>query len=563
MYLIIAMTLFMFIVNAQFAWMNINKIKDIGLKKTEEAITQSHKAQIKTATDTLAATLAVALKSVANPSDQQKVLQDMLKDIRFEEDNSGYFFVYRDTVNIVMGPNPELQGQDLGQMKDPNGIFVIRELAAIAAKGGGFLEYIWQKAGKGDTPKIGYATRIAGTDYWIGAGVFTDTSEAYLTNLRKDLKNITEARSYYMIFTVGAIFVGLTLLSLYIISGIIKALQSLIVSFQDIAQGEGDLTKRIAITGKDEINELADWFNQFLDKLRTIIQQVAEDAVSVKKSSTELLAISGNLLENSQITSTQADAVANSAEEMSTNLNTVAAAMEESSDNANMVATAAEEMSATINEIAQNSEKARAISDQAVRQAENASQKIAELGKAADKIGKVTETITEISEQTNLLALNATIEAARAGEAGKGFAVVANEIKVLARQTAEATKDIKANIDGVQTTTESTVETINEISKVINQVNDIVAGIATAVEEQSAATSEIADSIARTSSGIQEVNEHVSQSSIVATDISQEISGVNRAATELSTSSSQIQRRAEDLTTLSHQLSEIVGRFKV
>lgn len=563
MYLIIAMTLFMFIVNAQFSWMNINKIKDIGLRKTEEAISNSHRIQIKVSTDTLAATLAATLKSTNSPAEQEHMLQELLKDIRFEEDGSGYFFVYKDTTNVVMGPNPQMQGQDLSQMKDPNGVFVIRELFELAKKGGGFLEYLWPKPGKGDTAKIGYAAPIPGTAYWIGTGVYTDSSETYLINLRKELKGITEARSYYMIFTVGIIFAGLTLVSMYIISGIIKSLKSLIVSFQDIAQGEGDLTKRIVITGKDEINELADWFNQFLGKLQVIIQQVAEDAVSVKKSSTELLAISGSLAETSGLTSSRADRVANSASEMSSNLNTVAAAMEESSDNANMVATAAEEMSATINEIAENSEKARAISDQAVQQAKTASMKISELGRAADKIGKVTETITEISEQTNLLALNATIEAARAGEAGKGFSVVANEIKELARQTAEATKDIKANIEGVQSTTESTVITIDEISKVIHQVNDIVAGIATAVEEQSAATSEIADSISRTSSGIQEVNQHVNHSSVVAEEITREIHGVNESSSELSDNGNQIQKRAEDLNVLSHQLSEIVSRFKV
>ena len=206
-------------------------------------------------------------------------------------------------------------------------------------------------------------------------------------------------------------------------------------------------------------------------------------------------------------------------------------------------------MSATINEIAENSEKARSISDQAVQQAKTASMKISELGRAADKIGKAIETIAEISEKTNLLALNATIEAARAGEAGKGFSVVANEIK--------------ANIEGAQTTTESTVITIDEISKVINQVNDIVAGIATAVEEQSAATSEIADSISRTSSGIQEVNQHVSHSSVVAEEITRKIHEVNEASSELSDNGNQIQKRAEDLNALSHQLSEIVNRFKV
>jgi len=143
-------------------------------------------------------------------------------------------------------------------------------------------------------------------------------------------------------------------------------------------------------------------------------------------------------------------------EETTTRVQTVAAAAEEMS--VNMVAAAAEEMSATIAEIASNTEKTSAITNTAVAQSEKASAQIHELGGAAQEVGKVTESITEISEQTNLLALNATIEAARAGEVGKGFAVVANEIKEFAKQTAEATNEIKGKISEIQDVTSSFTE---------------------------------------------------------------------------------------------------------
>lgn len=287
MYLIIAMTLVMFVVNAQFAWVNINKIKEIGLGKTEEAIDFSHSAQIKVSVDTLAATLATVLKSAGSAPEQERMLLDMLKDVRFDEDKSGYFFVYKDTVNIVTGPNPELQGRDLKDMKDANGIFVIRELFERARNGGGFLEYLWPKPGKGAAPKIGYATMIPGTAYWIGTGVYTDASEAYLANLGQELKSITEARSYFMLFTVGAIFVCLTLLSMYIISGIVQALRSLIGSFQDIAHGEAQavLTKRIAITSVDEIGILSSEFNSLMESINnlSVFKKVIEEDDSLEE----------------------------------------------------------------------------------------------------------------------------------------------------------------------------------------------------------------------------------------------------------------------------------------
>jgi methyl-accepting chemotaxis protein len=191
----------------------------------------------------------------------------------------------------------------------------------------------------------------------------------------------------------------------------------------------------------------------------------------------------------------RSNSVAGAAEAMSATMNSVAAASEQTATNVNMVASATEEMTATVQEIAHNSEKARTITESAVTQAGSASQKVGELGRAANEISNVTEVITEISEQTNLLALNATIEAARAGEAGKGFAVVANEIKELAKQTAQATQEIKAKIEGIQGSTAGTVNQIEQITGVINEVNEIVGTIATAVEEQAATSREITEQL--------------------------------------------------------------------
>ncbi|WP_163337978.1 methyl-accepting chemotaxis protein [Desulfopila sp. IMCC35008] len=174
----------------------------------------------------------------------------------------------------------------------------------------------------------------------------------------------------------------------------------------------------------------------------------------VDNASGSLATLSVNMKQDAKQTSEKASNVSSSSDEMSRNMNSVAAAMEEAATNINMVASAAEEMNVTISQISENTEKAKSITVDAVQQTENASQQVGELGQAAAGIGKVLETISEISEQVNLLALNATIEAARAGEAGKGFAVVANEIKDLAKQTAEATGEIRTKIEGIQATIE-------------------------------------------------------------------------------------------------------------
>ena len=404
---------------------------------------------------------------------------------------------------------------------------------------------------------------IPGTDMWIGTGVYLDNIDTFKTTLEEKMDAKVSTSLWSMLIIAGIIFVGIITLTLLIAFGLVKALNQMIVNFQDIAEGEGDLTKRINIKSKDEIAELAGWFNTFIEKLQKIIQQISGNASTIGDSAATLSSISESLLGEAEDTSQRSTNVATAAEEMSSNLNTVAAAMEESSTNSAMVATAAEEMSSTINEIAENAEKARSVSADAVTRANSASDNMQQLGQAADKIGKVTETITEISEQTNLLALNATIEAARAGEAGKGFAVVANEIKELAKQTAEATLDIKNLIDDVQSTSKSTEDGITQISGVIAGVNEIVATIATAVEEQTAATQEIANNIAQASQGIQEVNENVSQSSAVSTDISRDIGVVSTAAETISGSSSDVKQNAEELLERSKELNEIVSSFKI
>jgi methyl-accepting chemotaxis protein len=349
----------------------------------------------------------------------------------------------------------------------------------------------------------------------------------------------------------------------YAAGGIVRPIRVTVDMLKDIAEGEGDLTMRLDAKSQDEIGELAFWFNTFIEKVQGIIKRIAENSNSVNSSSDQLSSIARELSTGAEDTSQRAANVATASEEMSANLNSVAAAMEESSTNTNMVASAAEQMTSTINEIAENAERARNVSGKAVTQAKSASEKMQELGEAAQKIGMVTETIKEISEQTNLLALNATIEAARAGEAGKGFAVVANEIKDLAKQTAQATLNIKNQIDDIQRTTGSTVTEIDQITNVISGVNDIVATIAAAVEEQTAATKEIANNINQVSHGIQEVNENVTQSSVVAVDITQDIAKVNSAAAGITESSRQIQSSSEDLQQMATALNNIVGSFKI
>jgi hemerythrin-like metal-binding protein len=264
-----------------------------------------------------------------------------------------------------------------------------------------------------------------------------------------------------------------------------------------------------------------------------------------------------------KVVSDRAGTVAVAAEEASANTTSVAAGMEQAASNLSSVASATEEMSATVGEIASNAEKARAISEQATVQAQTISALMQQFGRAAQEIGKVTETITDISSQTNLLALNATIEAARAGAAGKGFAVVANEIKELARQTATATEDIKAKIAGVQTSAGSAITDVEKIAAVIKDVGSLVSSIAASIEEQAAVTKDVAGNIAQASAGVKDSNERIAQTATVSKDIARDMAAVNAATGEIRRGGEQVKASTVELSKLADQLKAAAAQFKV
>ncbi len=272
---------------------------------------------------------------------------------------------------------------------------------------------------------------------------------------------------------------------------------------------------------KEAINKMGE---TFADSMRSI----GHDSQALASSSEELSAVSTQMSSN--------------AEESAAQSNLVAAAAEQVTSNLQAVATATEEMTASIKEIAKSTHDAAKVVNSAVKTAELTNATISKLGQSSAEIGQIIKVITSIAQQTNLLALNATIEAARAGEAGRGFAVVANEVKELAKETANATEDITRKIEELQGDTRGAVQAIGEISQTILNINDITNTIAGAVEEQTATTNEIARNVSEAAEGGRQVAENISSVAMAAKNTTEGASNTQLAATELSRMASDLQR---------------------
>ncbi|HBO2951866.1 TPA: methyl-accepting chemotaxis protein [Pseudomonas aeruginosa] len=331
---------------------------------------------------------------------------------------------------------------------------------------------------------------------------------------------------------LGAAVLGLLVLWLSA-RGVTRPILGVAHMLRDIASGEGDLTQRLPHTGRDELGELAGWFNRFLDKLQPIIRDVKVSVRDARSTADQSAAISSQTSAGMQQQFREIDQVATASHEMTATAQDVARSAAQAADAARGADQATRDGLALIDRTTQSIDSLAANLTSAMGQVE-------QLASSSEEIGSVLEVIRAIAEQTNLLALNAAIEAARAGDAGRGFAVVADEVRNLARRTQDSVEQIRGVIEGLQQGTrdvvdamhgshrqaQGSVEQVDEavaalqrIGEAVTVINDMNLQIASAAEEQSS----VAEEINRNVAAIRDVTESLSSQAEESAQVSQSL----------------------------------------
>ena len=478
----------------------------------------------------------------------REAVKSILRDLRYAED--GYFFVYDfNGVNQVLGPKPEMEGKDLSGLKDADGKPFIKNIIEAARSGDGFTQYLWDKPSvKKAVEKLSLSRTLDKYQWVLGTGFYIDDIQTELAAQRSAAESGLHAELQQNLIISCIMLLVTIALTAWIGNRISHPLEEVVDALNDIASGEGDLTRRLKSNGDDEVGRLSRAFNQFVGQIQDVVSQVGGTSQHVFELADRLKTASGQFIDQMQGHRRETEQVVTAVTEMSSTAQEVAS----SAANAATATSAASHEAADAQGVVATA--TRSIND-LVGEVDQASQVIGQLEQETSKIGSVVEVIRGIAEQTNLLALNAAIEAARAGEQGRGFAVVADEVRSLAGRTQQSTLEINSMLQRLQagvaqavqvmdTSQERSQQTVQETSKIAHSLD----GVATAVDTINEMNLQIATA--------------AEEQNAVSEEINRNLVAIQHIVEQLALAAEDSERSTRDLADTGHQLNDLVSRFR-
>ncbi len=521
-------------------------------EQARKEVEETRERLLTNAKDTLKSYVAVAMTAIkplydaAAPGDDAARAQviKLLSNISY--DKEGYFFGYdSNTVRLFKANSPDGVGKSFKDNRDPNGVYVNRDLVQVAKDGTHYLQYSSPLPSNTQVlvPKLGYTEYLAKWDMAVGTSVNLDGIEAQVAVVEAKVKERMEGVLLSIAGIAAVVLLVIAAAGMVLANTILRPLHLMKANLDDIAAGEGDLTRRLTISSQDELGELAGSFNRFVDKIHGLVRQITE-------MTSQLTGLVHQVSDQAHRSDQAMERQRHETDQVATAINEMSAAAQEvakSAQNAAVAAQQTDEEGQTAKRVVAGSiEKIHALVDD-IR---SSGVSLDSLQKDVASIVSVLGVIRSIAEQTNLLALNAAIEAARAGEAGRGFAVVADEVRALASRTQISTQEIQGMIDRLQAGTQSAVEamrrsseagdgtsaqaneagaSLDTMAQLIATINSMNAQIASAAEEQTAVAEEINRSVHQIAEAVDNVADETqlgAQTSRSLADLGQRLGGL-------------------------------------